>query len=777
MAQQPGTVLSHVVTCYGSEPDSFLYSRKVLRILRLAQSIARQSPTERCVASALLEDQTKVVMESQGSIMRVRVYGSVPSIADVGEQLAWIGAALRPSPGDEDYEDVCTLVPSQKSLPRHLTVSSRLNFGLIEFRFDKGKGEEKATHGNCWHDMFRNPVVVRGYPISRRTNPAPGLEASLGALEKLVRTDCVAEFDGRIFVKGFSSMLALTERMGDFLLWHLFYNPEGRVSYLDFPDEPDQSLQEPDLENYRHIVGWCPKVKLYAGASDGFYSIGNSGLNKPGPGCVLEKFAISGGKFVSASFTLALGVRDTPLFHQTRTEYLEELSWISTRYAVLWDEETKSGWLVNRVTALLHLVRASLECDKKNKTNPSHLFKPDEMQDPSTPYTADSAIEVLKSRHNRNLKLAEDQTEEWIEGEVGKDGISKSKTTYILLQNRVERLYAILEKMIEFQIKMESRSGYDIMKLRENKYLEGWEFKALAKRDDPLYPVVKTLPTKGKGWVDFSSDQHAITLFGYGFGEVMLPSQPDVTTCVAWSQVPCDRHYLAVCLSDLKDITENCEPRRKMHPNMVAVSNALVWHAHTPLFENCRCHRQQGNANCNVTQVLIPTHAKPNIPTTNSLPLTRQVEENLDGAVVFGHSSLVKRRWKDQGDAEPGEPPGQDGISIEILCFELEADFESHDSGIDTITSGIDSPYLTPGASTGGRVSSTAPTSDAPDFNIVEPGSAQGDGSIPPSADSVNITPQPSETGIAGSKQRRVRIPEKVKTLWKSFSSGKRKGV
>ncbi|KAM7213317.1 hypothetical protein V8F06_011328 [Rhypophila decipiens] len=749
-------------------------------ILRLAQSIARQSPAERCVASALLQDQTRVVMESQGSIMRVRVYGSVPSIADVGEQLAWIGAALRPSPGDEEYDGVWYCLPDIKCLDQSASiweVATEAPDCLfnIEFRFDKGKGKEKATNGNCWHDMFRNPAVVRGYPISRRTTPAPGLEATLGALVKLIRTDYVTEFDGRIFVKGFSSMLALTERMGDFLRWHLFYNPEGRVSYLDFTDEPNQSLQEADLESCRHIVGWRPKVKLYAGASDGSYSIGNSGLDRPGPGCVLEKFALSGGKFVSASFTLALGVRDTPLFHQTRSEYSEKLNWISTRYAVLWDEETMRGWLVNGITALLHLVRASLECDKKNKTNPSPLFKPDEMQDSSTPYTADSAIEVLKSRHNLKLKLAEDKTEEWIEGEVGKDGTPKFKTTYVLFQNRVERLYAILEKALEYQTKVESQSRYNL-KLRVRKYLEGWEFKALARREDPLYPVVKTLPTMGKGWVDFSRDLDAITLFGYGFGEIMSPAQPDIMTCSAWSRVPHDQHYLAVSLSDLKDITENYQARGKMHPSMVAVSKALVWHAPTPLFQECRCRSHTGNVSCthsDVVQVFLPTRTKPPLPTTNPLQLTRQLEENLGGAVIFGHSPLVKWWWKDQGDPEQGEPPRQN----EMTTFELEGDLRVNDSGIDTRTSASNSLHLTPGASTGDRVSSTAPTSDDPDFNIVTPMSGEGDRSLPPTADRINTTPESSDTGMAASKQRRVRFAQKAKPLWKSLSSWKRKGV
>jgi hypothetical protein len=62
---------------------------------------------------------------------------------------------------------------------------------------------------------------------------------------------------------------------------------------------------------------------------------------------------------------------------------------------VLWDEEEKRGWLANGTSALLHLLRTSLEYNKTDKFNSAFLFKSEEMEDASITHTADSAIEVL----------------------------------------------------------------------------------------------------------------------------------------------------------------------------------------------------------------------------------------------------------------------------------------------------------------------------------------------------------------------------------------------
>ena len=396
---------------------------------------------------------------------------------------------------------------------------------------------------------------------------------------------------------------------------------------------------------------------------------------------------------MTGALSIMLGVRETPEY-LSREDYVSKLEWISMKYVVLWDEDSKRGWLVNGTTALLHLVRASLEHNKRSKVRRVFLFE--EMKDPETPHTADSAMDVLLLQENRALKIYPGKVESWEEpnGNGSADPVPKSKTTFVRLEDRVDHFYHILEKMIEHQIKIESRSGLD-MKLRLRKYLEGWEFREVAMRRDPINPVVKTLPTIAKGWVDFTRDIHAITLFGSGFGDLIQPAQPD-PLCLAWSQLPPDEYYLAVSVSDLKDIMDlDDNSTRKPLPNVFRVSDTLLWHAPNGLFEpcHCRCAAQADQAvrHSDFVQVLFPARLKAELRSRTSV----QLADSLSEAVIFGHSSSFKWWWKDKGDPQRGDPPPEPA--------ELDASPDFYDSGIGS-SSGIElSPALTDAGDMGMR--------------------------------------------------------------------------
>lgn len=217
---------------------------------------------------ATLPDRTELTAWFTGPALEVSVVGPVPSVADVGEQLAWLGAALRPSPRDDQYKGLWCCSPSVsclKALPAAQT-GAKSTGDCFEIRFRFEKADDGLSEGQCWHGMFRNPVIVRGFPIATRAVANTGLEVPLGALVQLINTKCITAFDEKIFIKGFSSMLVLTEKRGDLLLWHLIYNASGgRVSYLEYAERPPESFTESQLEGARHVVGWCSKVEILAG--------------------------------------------------------------------------------------------------------------------------------------------------------------------------------------------------------------------------------------------------------------------------------------------------------------------------------------------------------------------------------------------------------------------------------------------------------------------------------------------------------------------------------
>lgn len=139
---------------------------------------------------------------------------------------------------------------------------------MLGFRIEEflQSSDLNPANGQCWHDMFRNPVVTKGYPIPRRTSRNTGLDIPLNIMAGLARTRRVDHFNNKIFLKGFSTMLVPTERNEDTLYWHLIYKKDGsRISYLDGSVSHEQHIKTLELENIRHVVGWCSEANFYAG--------------------------------------------------------------------------------------------------------------------------------------------------------------------------------------------------------------------------------------------------------------------------------------------------------------------------------------------------------------------------------------------------------------------------------------------------------------------------------------------------------------------------------
>jgi hypothetical protein len=205
-----------------------------------------------------------------GSSFSFHVAGIGESVAEIGEQLAWLGAALRSSPYssgvayctphisnirvcDNAVEDPISLLESKVACQ-------------ISFTMRKEDRSSTTSNGQCWHNLFDKPVVVQGFPIPRRSEPDTGLEIPLNIMAGLARARHVNVFDGVLLIKGFSTMLVPTKKSEKLLIWHLLYTESGsRISYLDKSVPHVKGVSMNDVENSRHILGWCSDAKYYAG--------------------------------------------------------------------------------------------------------------------------------------------------------------------------------------------------------------------------------------------------------------------------------------------------------------------------------------------------------------------------------------------------------------------------------------------------------------------------------------------------------------------------------
>lgn len=144
-------------------------------------------------------DRTMISASIIRSKFIVQVYGVSVSIVEIGELFAWLGAALRTSPRHEGLmyctPIIRTIVQDTTSLPNiELPPSSIHVIYEIEYITEILPQTLPAANGQCWHDIFKNPVIVRGYPIPRRLEWNTGLEISLNIMAGLAQTQRVNRF-------------------------------------------------------------------------------------------------------------------------------------------------------------------------------------------------------------------------------------------------------------------------------------------------------------------------------------------------------------------------------------------------------------------------------------------------------------------------------------------------------------------------------------------------------------------------------------------------------
>ena len=212
--------------------------------------------------------------------MEVAVTGTVYSIAEVGEILGWIGAALSSSTADGAID---CLDPSYEVIPPPLGGESPPlwpweillkktvfpNFGSRQIE------DISELNGECWTGLFGRPALVGGYRIPRRDELGTGMEVPLNIMAQLVNTRKISIFCGKILIKGYSTILVPTRKKGDCIFWHVVTNDdltsdEKYISYSDprvttLLQQYPQNLTLYDLETSRHILGWCEEAKNFIG--------------------------------------------------------------------------------------------------------------------------------------------------------------------------------------------------------------------------------------------------------------------------------------------------------------------------------------------------------------------------------------------------------------------------------------------------------------------------------------------------------------------------------
>lgn len=199
--------------------------------------------------------------------LRVEVEGPLDGVTDTVNLLAWlIAATTMPK-----YEEAFTLCfPVLETLDHSDAPAYSIHVAYRPLG-------HVMNFGQCWKQLFRNPVIVDGYPLLKRIEEddhiIPGLELPLEIIIALAGARSVSCYDGQLMIKGFSKLLVPTMLEGRCLVWHLLVqNDRERLPHYAWKTAAittldDDRLKADDIESFRHFVGWCGQAECVAGMS------------------------------------------------------------------------------------------------------------------------------------------------------------------------------------------------------------------------------------------------------------------------------------------------------------------------------------------------------------------------------------------------------------------------------------------------------------------------------------------------------------------------------
>jgi hypothetical protein len=191
------------------------------------------------------------------------VTGSTYSIAECGEQLAWLTSVLQPSRKDSPtcYRPSITSVPYDQTF----THAHRRTSDAVSFRVE---ASEDTTYSNSPQDTFWHktlpmmPAIAIEFPTVQRPEPCSGLGISFHTLLEVVGASEITLHSILFRLKGSRLHLQMVKRIGNVFCWyeidytrtspHLDFSSLGAGQNIIRPAE----TSEFDLETGRHVV--CP---------------------------------------------------------------------------------------------------------------------------------------------------------------------------------------------------------------------------------------------------------------------------------------------------------------------------------------------------------------------------------------------------------------------------------------------------------------------------------------------------------------------------------------
>jgi hypothetical protein len=529
-----------------------------------------------------------------------RVTGPLQILLEIGQQLAWLGSALRTSDTSQVGRSEAQILPLGP-----FSSDFQINFTVYPL---------KESEVSCWHNLFVNPVIACGFPISVRVDEV-GLEIPIHMMAALAGASHAVEYEGGILLKGFSSMLVPQKRSGDSIQWHFIRNKDDSRLPFSAVDKrcPGRALlKEVDLESVsstRAFLGWWGTTNTHLGTADANYeNIDWTATKEPAACAMFSGGSIGFQNFITGDLQFSVGPKDSKL-HISRTgPYQRIIKHASKTPIVLYDTEERRGWLVPTSAVIAHIAQT------RNFREPFRIQQKLVQISPTDP-----KLEIYEAAERM---LSENSSTALDEDDNGNPNF--------YFRDLVLGIWSMLERLMEKTITT-AASAEPTLHWPTRKNLQGWEFMDIVDERSPLRLKEAQIKKTCGGWVDLATDVNAIVLFASGFEDIIKPAQSSLKgLCHMWRTVPKEKDYLTANIATINKLFEESGSRLT---RKYLTSTHLQWHRGTVLFEKCRTSCSLFDCTCDRLQQILPESGltfRPVVP-------PGKLDER--GAVIFGQAT------------------------------------------------------------------------------------------------------------------------------------------
>ena len=119
--------------------------------------------------------------------------------------------------------------------------------------------------------MGRNMSIASGFPVLARMQDEKGLEMDFELMASFGETDHVTSFADSFLLKGFSSILQPSAKIGQSIFWHFLSAPGDRfLPYTAVKNtHPVPKLELDEVMCCRNFVGWTSAAEIWSGKPRG----------------------------------------------------------------------------------------------------------------------------------------------------------------------------------------------------------------------------------------------------------------------------------------------------------------------------------------------------------------------------------------------------------------------------------------------------------------------------------------------------------------------------